>query len=211
MTSTPVLEGFGVRLIPLAIEHLPALDRTHDKSTWVWMSESGGTPELMQALVERALQASAAGTTQIWTATLLRAAEPPLVAGSSRLADLDAHHCRCELGWTWIAPALRGSGLNARMKLLQLAHAFDTLGMRRVALKTHHSNIRSQRAMLKLGAHFEGVHRRHMIMPDGTSRDTHWFSIIDADWPAVRAHLLRRIDNEPLPVAVGGLLPPLPS
>ena len=207
MTPTPVLEGFGIRLVPLAMEHLPALEQTHDQGTWTWMSESGSTPELMRALAGRALEASAAGTTQAWTATILQDDRAPLVAGSSRLADLDAHHRRCELGWTWIAPALRGSSMNARMKLLQLQHAFETLGMRRVALKTHHNNIRSQRAMLKLGAYFEGVHRQHMIMPDGTSRDTHWFSIIDGEWPAVRARLLERIENEPLPSTMNGLLP----
>ena len=131
--------------------------------------------------------------------TLPRPGEGAEVIGTTRFADLDRFHRRCELGWTWIAPRYCGSGVNVRMKLLQLRYAFETLGMRRVALKTHHANGRSQRAMLKLGAKFEGTFRNHMLMPDGSSRDTWWYSIVDAEWPAVKEHLLQRIAREPLP------------
>ena len=205
MNRTPVLEGHGVRLVPLSVEDLPALECTHDESTWTWMSETGRTSADMRTLVERAIAAADAGTTQAWTSLLLRENDLPLVAGCTRIADIDLHHRRGELGWTWIAPSLRGGGLNVRVKLLQLAHAFDTLQMRRVALKTHHGNVRSQGAMLKLGAHFEGTHRKHMIMPDGSSRDTMWYSILDTEWPAVREALLARIAAEPLLLTGVGL------
>ena len=206
MNRTPVLEGYGVRLVPLTLEHLTALEHTHDDSTWSWMSERGGTREELRLLLSRALNAAAEGTTQIWTTTLLRNEQLPLVAGCSRIAEMDMHHRRGELGWTWIAPALRGSGLNVRVKLLQLEHAFGALHLRRVALKTHHANLRSQRAMLKLGAQFEGKQRNHMIMPDGSSRDTLWYSIIESDWATVKPALLKRIAAEPLPQTVGGLI-----
>lgn len=196
---TPVLEGFGVRLLPLALAHLPALEHTHDESTWKYMSETGRTPALLREFVERALEATETGATQVWATTILRDGRQAEVIGTTRIADLDLRHRRGEIGWTWIAPPYCGSGVNVRVKLLQLRHAFETLRLRRIALKTHHANLRSQRAMLKLGARHEGTFRNHMIMPDGTSRDTVWYSILDSDWPAVQAHLLQRIASEPLP------------
>ena len=162
------------------------------------MSESGATPTLMAAFVERALQAVQNGSVQAWTTTVLHPNGEAEVAGCSRLAELDLHHRRGEIGWTWIAPKYRGAGLNPRVKLMQLQHAFQTLGLRRVALRTHHGNLRSQAAMLKLGAQYEGTFRNHMFQPDGSSRDTRWYSILDTEWPAVQARLLDRIAGEPL-------------
>ncbi|WP_419806459.1 GNAT family N-acetyltransferase [Terriglobus sp.] len=197
--TTPVLQGYGVRLIPIARSHASALSETHDPSTWQWMSESGATPDLLAAFIDRALAQADAGTAQVWTTALLGDGNPR-IAGSTRLADWNQQHRTGEIGWTWIAPDLRGTGFNVRVKLLQLRHCFETLHLRRVALKTHHANLRSQRAMEKIGATFEGVFRNHLIMPDGTSRDTHWYSILDREWPAVEARLLARIAAEPLPV-----------
>ncbi|GAA3763544.1 GNAT family N-acetyltransferase [Terriglobus aquaticus] len=198
MNTTPTLEGHGMRLIPLERAHLSALTKTHDASTWQWMSESGATPDLLAAFIDRGLAQAESGNAQVWTSTLLEPDGSARVVGCTRLADWNQHHRTGEIGWTWIAPDLRGTGANARVKLLQLRHCFETLKLRRVALKTHHNNLRSQRAMEKIGATFEGVFRNHMIMPDGTSRDTHWFSIIDREWPTVEALLLDRIAREPL-------------
>ena len=199
--TTPVLEGHGIRLLPLSTDHLPALLRAQDGDTWTWMSESGATPELMAGFVQRALAAVERGTAEVWTTIVLRENAAPDVAGCSRLADLNLHHRTGEIGWTWISPAYRGRGLNPRVKFLQLQHAFETLHLRRVALKTHHLNARSQAAMLKLGAQYEGTFRNHIFMPDGSSRDTKWYSILDTEWPGVRARLLARIAAEPLRTA----------
>lgn len=198
MNSTPLLEGYGVRLVPLDPSHAILLNRTHDASTWQWMSETGDTPELMAGFVDRALSQAEAGTAQVWATTLLHLDGTARVVGSTRLADWNRQHRTGEIGWTWIAPDLRGTGFNARVKLLQLRHCFETLDLRRVALKTHHNNLRSQQAMKKIGASFEGIFRNHLIMPDGSSRDTHWYSILDREWPSVEAHLLQRIALEPL-------------
>lgn len=198
MNGTPVLEGFGIRMVPLALEHVPALLKAQDADTWAWMSESGATESQMHGFVERALAAAETGKVQVWTTLVMHGDAEPEVAGCSRLADLDLHHRTGEIGWTWVAPAYRGRGLNPRAKLLQLEHCFETLHLRRVALKTHERNTRSQAAMLKLGAQYEGTFRNHMFMPDGSSRDTRWYSILDSEWPDVRAHLLARIATEPL-------------
>lgn len=198
LNSTPILEGHGIRLVPLERAHLAALNETHDPSTWQWMSETGATPSLLAAFIDRGLAQAETGNAQVWATTLLQPDGTLRIVGSTRLADWNQQHRTGEIGWTWIAPDLRGTGTNARVKLLQLRHCFETLKLRRVALKTHHSNLRSQRAMEKIGATFEGVFRNHLIMPDGSSRDTHWYSVVDREWPAVEQLLLDRIAREPL-------------
>jgi N-acetyltransferase len=92
------------------------------------------------------------------------------VIGSTRFADLDLHHRTAELGATWLAPSFHGAEVNPEAKLVQLTYAFETLNLRRVALKTHHENLPSQAAMRKLGAQYEGTFRNHFIMPDGPAR-----------------------------------------
>jgi RimJ/RimL family protein N-acetyltransferase len=98
-----------------------------------------------------------------------------------------------EIGGTWLHPKARRTGINVEAKLLMLTHAFETLGCMRVELKTHASNERSRGAIEALGAQFEGVHRKHMLRPGVGVRDTAWYSIIDDEWPDVRARLSARL------------------
>ncbi|CAM3573239.1 GNAT family N-acetyltransferase [Deinococcus frigens] len=111
------------------------------------------------------------------------------LAGSTRYGDIRVAHAGLEIGWTWLHPRHMGTGINRRMKLLLLAHAFGELGMQRVQLKTDNLNIRSQRAIEKLGAVREGVLRRHQRRQDGTLRDTVMYSITADEWPEIRARL----------------------
>lgn len=115
------------------------------------------------------------------------------VAGSSSYLDLRLEHRGLEVGFTWIAEDYRGTFVNPEMKLLMLGYAFEQLGCMRVQLKTDLRNIRSQRAMEKLGCVKEGVWRQHMIMPDGYIRDTVMYSILDSEWPGVRERLEERL------------------
>ncbi|HEY9137118.1 MAG TPA: GNAT family protein, partial [Terriglobus sp.] len=118
--------------------------------------------------------------------------------GATRFLDMQRVHRTAEIGFTWLAQPWRSSGVNPRVKLLQLTYGFEQLGLRRIALKTHHDNVHSQNAMLKLGAQYEGTFRNHMIMPDGSTRHTKWYSITVEDWPEVKARLLERIAREPI-------------
>lgn len=97
-----------------------------------------------------------------------------------------------EIGGTWYAREVQGGAVNPACKLLLLAHAFDS-GAERVELKTDALNARSRAAILKLGAQFEGVHRRHMRRKDGSLRDTAWYSILREEWPNARAKLEARL------------------
>ena len=115
------------------------------------------------------------------------------VVGSTRFLALRPEHGSVEIGWTWLNPSAWGSGANVEAKLLQLAHAFDTWGCRRVEFKTDARNDRSRAALEALGASFEGIHRKHMLVRTGENRDSAWYSVVDDDWPTVRAHLQARL------------------
>ena len=114
-------------------------------------------------------------------------------AGSSSFYEVDEQHKRLTIGYTWYAPQFWGTSLNPTVKLLMLQYAFETLKMQRVAFTVDAINTRSCGAMEKLGAKREGVLRKHMLRPDGSSRDTVVFAIVDEEWPVVKAALLKRL------------------
>lgn len=112
------------------------------------------------------------------------------VAGSTRYGDLRPADAGIEIGWTWLHPRHMRTGINRRMKLLLLSHAFEVMEMERVQIKTDILNTRSQRAIEKLGAVKEGVLRAHMRRSDGSMRDTVMYSVTRGEWPQVKAGLL---------------------
>lgn len=126
------------------------------------------------------------------TFATVRAADGAAV-GSTRFMELRERDSSVEIGWTWLAPATWQTGANVEAKLLMLAQAFERAACVRVELKTDARNERSRAAMAALPAQFEGIHRRHKLLLDGTHRDSAWFSVIDEEWPDVRANLERRL------------------
>jgi N-acetyltransferase len=115
--------------------------------------------------------------------------------GSTSYPNLDPQHRRLEIGGTWITPAWQRSAVNTEAKYLQLSHAFDTLGCIRVEFKTDALNLKSRRALARIGAVEEGTLRNHMVMPDGRLRHSVYFSIVDSEWPTVKAHLERLMSS----------------
>lgn len=189
---TPVLEGARLRLEPMTMGHLAALEAVaFDDRIWRYMMHWVKTRADLRRWMEGALNLEAAGTVMPWV-TVLKAENR--VIGSTRFMDFDSAHKTTELGSTWLAPEFHGSGLNAEAKLLQLVYAFDDLKLNRVALKTHHENLRSQAAMRKIGAMEEGTFRNHYVMPDGSLRHSVWFSIIREEWPRVRCLLEAQVE-----------------
>ena len=116
-------------------------------------------------------------------------------AGCTRYGNIDLTNKRVEIGWTWLAPSLHGTGFNKHCKFLLLSYGFDQLQLNRVELKTSHVNFRSQKAMRKLGAVEEGTLRRHSINEDGFVRDTMYFSFIAEEWPAIKENIFREFRN----------------
>jgi RimJ/RimL family protein N-acetyltransferase len=115
------------------------------------------------------------------------------LVGCTRYLALAPEHRRLEVGWTWYAPRVWRTGINVECKLLLFGHAFEHLSCRRVELKTDARNERSRGAMLALGAQFEGIHRKHMVLRGGGVRDSAWYSVIDDEWPVVRDRLRARL------------------
>jgi N-acetyltransferase len=189
--ETPTLEGTLIRLEPLSLDHLPALERVAlDERIWRYMLVWVRTPEELRAWVEAALAQGSTGTQMAWVTVLRKTGE---VIGSSRFLELDLRHQTVEVGHTWIAPAFEGTGVNSEVKLLQFRYAFETLGLRRVALKTHHENLHSQAAIRAIGGVPEGTFRNHYVMPDGSQRHSVWFSVTREEWPEVRSRLEARL------------------
>ncbi len=117
------------------------------------------------------------------------------LAGSSTFLAISAPFKRLEIGSTWYAKPFQGGVTNPATKLAMMTHVFETLGWRRVEFKLDADNKRSWAAMKKLGATEEGIFRKHMILPDGKNRDSVWFSVIDDDWPRVKAGLMQRLER----------------
>jgi N-acetyltransferase len=113
-------------------------------------------------------------------------------AGSTRYLAYAPEHRRVEIGWTWLCPSTHRSGVNVEAKLLLLEHAFGRCGVQRVEFKTDARNERTRGSLLKLGAQYEGIARRHMMLPTGP-RDSAWYAVTEDDWPEVKAHLLGRL------------------
>jgi N-acetyltransferase len=113
-------------------------------------------------------------------------------AGSSRYLNVEPMHRRAEIGWTWLARSYWGTGANVEAKYLLLRNAFDDWGAMRVEFKTDARNLRVRGALLGVGASFDGIFRKHMILPDSI-RDSAWYSIVDDDWPRVKAMLEEKI------------------
>jgi RimJ/RimL family protein N-acetyltransferase len=185
------LEGNHVRLEPLSLTHAPALwEVGKDPSIWTWMRVSMKEPEDMRAFVEAALKDRDAGL-GIPFATVEKASGRAV--GSTRFFNFDHDHRRAEIGHTWIAPPWQRTAVNSEAKLLMLTYAFEGMNRMRVEFRTNALNARSRAAILRLGATFEGILRKHMIGLNGTLRDTAVFSILDDEWPAVKQRLLAKL------------------
>jgi RimJ/RimL family protein N-acetyltransferase len=187
-----MLTGQHVRLEPLSLEHVPALCEVGlDPELWRWIPVLVTTPEAMHAYVEAALRDRAAGTAEPFATIDLASGR---TAGSTRYMNIDRANRRVEIGSTWLAPPWQRTAANTEAKYLMLRHAFETLGCIRVELKTDSLNNRSRAAIERIGARFEGIFRNHMICYGGRIRHTAWYSIVDADWPHVKARLEAKLN-----------------
>ena len=188
MKLEPVtLEGRSVRLEPLTAAHHAALCEVGlDPELWRLIPYRVSTADEMRDYIGSALEAQAAGTA-IPFATVERASRR--VIGSTRYMNIDAANRRVEIGATWISKPWQRTAINTEAKYLMLRHAFETLGCIRVELKTDALNQQSRQAILRIGAREEGTLRQHMVTWSGRLRDTVYYSILDSEWPGVKANL----------------------
>lgn len=187
------LRGERVALEPLAPEHAEGLwAAAQAKEIWAWLVNLGASRELFDGWFDVSLAASREDREGVFAVRDLGGGE---LVGSSRFMNVRRADRVVEIGWTWFDPRVWRSGVNVETKLLQMTHAFETLGCVRVELKTDARNERSRGAMAALPAQFEGVLRNHMIIPEVGQRDSAYYSVIDAEWAAVRANLERRLSG----------------
>jgi RimJ/RimL family protein N-acetyltransferase len=179
-----VLQGEGVRLEPLQAAHANGLyNRGRTAADWrylprpcfidladarQWIDEANAPDQLAFAIVETGRDK---------------------VVGSTRYLNIRPEHRSLEIGWTWLGQEWQRTVINTEAKLLLLSHAFERLACVRVEFKTDARNLRSQRALERIGATREGVMRNHMIVQGGYVRDSVYFSVTDADWPGVKERL----------------------
>jgi RimJ/RimL family protein N-acetyltransferase len=191
-----VLEGPRVRLEPMRRDHLDALTEAgRYEDLWTFTRAKATTRETMSEYIEAALAEAAAGTALPFVTIDTPSAT---IVGSTRFGNIDPGNRRVEIGWTWVSPLFQRTYVNSEAKYLMLRHAFDVWDCVRVELKTDVLNEKSRAAMLRLGAVEEGVLRRHMLTYSGRFRDTIYYSILDHEWPAVRARLEARLRVEPV-------------
>ena len=188
------LDGRIVVLEPLGPWHDEPLWEAAraDSHVWDWMwVRACDSPELWTRWFGRARSEQAAGRMAPFAQVV---GGVPL--GSTSYLNFREQDRSVEIGNTWLGSAAWDTGANVEAKYLLMRHAFDELGLFRVEFKTDAKNERARRALAALPAEFEGIHRKHMVVRDGERRDSAWYSVIDDDWPEVRAALEARIDRK---------------
>lgn len=183
-----LLRDEAVMLRPLEVEDIAGLWAVAQEAE-IWKYMRAGlvdSEEKMRAWVRSALEARAKGG----DFPLVTIEMPSgIIAGATRYMTIDAPNRSLEIGGTWIGAQFRRSKVNTHAKYLMLRHAFEELGCVRVQLRTDSRNERSQRAIERIGAKREGIFRKDFIYPDGYQRDTVFYSVIEPEWPEVKARL----------------------
>src|SRR6187551_3211174 len=185
------LEGHGVRLEPLTAQHLDALRAAaSDGRLWELWFTTVPDPDRVRDYIAEALQGQAAGHMLPWA---VRELSTNSIIGSTRYHDIVAPIDRVEIGYTWYAKSWQRTHVNTACKLLLFEHAFEKLGCAVVGLRTDNFNFASQRAIERLGAKKDGVIRHHQARRDGSARDSVMYSVLAAEWPDVKRHLVVRL------------------
>jgi RimJ/RimL family protein N-acetyltransferase len=191
--SPVTLTGRHVRLEPLTEGHLSDLFTAGGKDEEVWRWQGGPAPQSEAELGDTLRELLAAAEQGMYVPFAVIHLGSGRAVGWTTFSDVDVRDERLEIGWTWYGRAHWRTAVNTEAKLLLLGHAFEELGMGRVQLKTDHMNRRSQDAIARLGAQREGVLRRHRRRPDGTWRDSVYFSMLADEWPAAKERLEARL------------------
>lgn len=193
-----ILEDEIVRLEPLSTDHAEELFHAgQEPDIWQYMPIPGfRTVEDTLAWIDESLAEQSKGLHLPFA--IVHKGEGRAV-GSTRYLDIQRPHRSLEIGWTWIAPQFQRTAVNTECKFLLLRHAFEDLDTSRVTIKTDRRNERSQKAIERIGAKREGILRNHYIMWDGYVRDSVFYSVIDSEWPSVKAHLLGLLQRSVTP------------
>ncbi|MBE9537669.1 MAG: GNAT family N-acetyltransferase [Proteobacteria bacterium] len=182
-----ILEGEGLRLEPLSQEHAQGLfNRGQYAADWDYMARAC----FIDMADTRQWIDEALNTPNQLAFAIVETGKGKAV-GSTRYMNIREEHKSLEIGWTWLGQEWQRTSINTEAKLLLLSHAFERVGCLRVEFKTDERNLRSQRALERIGATREGVLRKHMIVQKDFPRNSVYFSVIDNEWPEVKNRLLQ--------------------
>jgi RimJ/RimL family protein N-acetyltransferase len=185
------LEGHGVRLEPLSLEHEAGLKAAAaDGKLWELFFTSVPEPDKTRKYIDDALEGQKKGDMLPWA---VRDLHTNTIVGSTRYHDIIAAADRVEIGYTWYAQRCQRSHVNTACKLLLFSFAFEKINCQVVGLRTDNFNFRSQKAIEALGAKQDGVIRHHWPRRDGSIRDTVMYSVLRDEWPSVKKHLEFRL------------------
>lgn len=181
------LDGQLVQLITLNKDHFSELESlAKDKRIWQHYVYDGSDTNRLRAVLKTALTDMLNGT-QLPFVIYLKL-EKRLI-GSTRFMDIQPLNRKLEIGSTWLHPDYWGSEVNLECKLLMLTYCFEKAGALRVQFKTDENNIRSRKAIEKIGGKFEGILRHDMLRDNGTNRNSAYYSIINLEWSDVKVNL----------------------
>lgn len=184
------IEGELVILEPITPDHIEGLtEAVKDGELWKLWYANVPTPNQMHEYVKEAIESSASGD----TAYVVRMKESGNIVGTTRYYSVDSKNKRAMIGYTWYSDSVRRTRVNTECKLLLLQEIFETYNAIAVEFRTHFHNTASRKAIERLGAKQDGILRSHQIMRDGSLRDTVVYSIIAAEWLAVKRNLQSRL------------------
>ncbi len=192
------MESTHLRIEPLTVARIPELFSAigTDPEIYQWLPFS--TPsdlDEFSKIFQNFVDESTSGKRVAFVVVLKSTG---LAIGTTSFLDLNPTHRSIEIGSTFYAKEYWRSFVNTECKLMMLSEAFEVRGAERVTLKTDSQNERSRAAILRLGASYEGILRHHMLRPNGTWRDSAYFSILSEEWPAVKANLLSKLEKNAL-------------
>jgi RimJ/RimL family protein N-acetyltransferase len=183
--NTPTLENNRVKLTLLDLSNFKHLEEIAQEKDLIFYSPSDiSTPQKLKAYVKLAIDGYNLKTTIPF---IIYDKEKQAFAGSTRFGLINPKNKVLHIGWTWIGHQFQGTGLNADMKYLMLRYAFESLEFEKVEFRIDERNIKSRKAVEKLGATLEGVLRNDTIMQDGFRRSTCCYGILKAEWSLIKA------------------------
>jgi RimJ/RimL family protein N-acetyltransferase len=183
------LVGEKVRIVPMERHHIQGLyEIAKEEVIWNHLPEIIQTIDDMKSFVEDALERREYGKD---FPLVVLSRDNDRIIGSTRFLDISSVNKSLEIGWTWYTPSVWGTHTNTECKYLLLNYCFETLKLIRVQFKTDEQNVRSQKAIEKIGGVKEGILRNHMIRKDGSFRNSVYYSVIESDWKSIK----NKLDN----------------
>ncbi|HYK73141.1 MAG TPA: GNAT family protein [Pseudoneobacillus sp.] len=187
------LTGETVKLLPMELEHISDLwEAAKPEEIWEFTSGIVTSIEECSNMVESAIADREKGISYPF---VIREIESNRIVGSTRFLDISPFHKSVEIGWTWYHPSVWRTRVNTECKFLLLEHAFEKWNLNRVQLKTDARNVRSQKAIERIGGVKEGILRQDRVIHNGFIRDTVFYSFLKEEWPQVREQLLSKLDK----------------